>query len=199
MDTLHGCSKQYKVRNQLEPGIGMSEREKKALRKEERKRAKKEIKRLEMENTFSYKVAKYVAVVMDKYFLDPILGLIPGGVGDTITSVIMLPYLYVSLFKIRSIPLTLALIYNMLFDILLGLVPFWIGNILDFFNRSSLKNYKLVTGFVEGDEAIIKEVNRKATWMFIGIIVLCVLIYLMFTLFVIIFERIGDLLAEYMK
>ncbi len=87
-----------------------------------------------------------------------------------------LPFLTVSLFKIKSIPLTLAILYNMLVDMMLGIIPLWIGDLLDIFSRSYVKNYRLV-GFVEGDKEVIQEVNRKAVLTAVGILVLSVIIY----------------------
>lgn len=142
-----------------------------ALNKEQARREAKLQKKLRIQNSTSYQLIEGIATVMDKYCLDPILGLIPG-VGDFITSVCALPFLYVSLFKVRSIPLTLAVIRNMMVDVLLGSIPFWIGDIIDFFYRANLKNHRLITGFVEDDREVIAEVNRKAFWtaIWIGII-----------------------------
>ena len=85
--------------------------------------------------------------------------------------------LYRLLFKIKSIPLTLAILYNMLVDMMLGIIPLWIGDLLDIFSRSYVKNYRLIVGFVEGDKEVIQEVNRKAVLTAVGILVLCVIIY----------------------
>lgn len=127
-----------------------------------------------------YNIAKY----MDKYCLDPILGfLIPGG-GDILTSVMTIPYISVAAFTVRSLPLTLAVIYNMLVDMLIGSIPFFIGDICDLAHRSYSKNYDLIVGFVEGDENVIETVNERAVKTGIFIVVLCVLIYLMMTLVV---------------
>ncbi|PSJ79820.1 hypothetical protein C7N83_09945 [Neisseria iguanae] len=46
-----------------------------------------------------------------------------------------LVFVYISLFKIRSILLTLVVIFNSLLDLLIGLIPV-VGTILDFFHRS---------------------------------------------------------------
>lgn len=148
-----------------------------AIEKEEARRRKKEQKRQELETDSSYRMVKGIATVMDKFFLDPIIGFFLPAVGDILTSVMTLPSIMVALFKVRSIPLTLAIIYNMLVDMLVGLIPFWIGDILDAFNRSYMKNYKLIVGFVEDDKEVIHEVNRKAVFTGICILVFCLLIY----------------------
>lgn len=129
----------------------------------------------------AYKLIEAIAKVMDEYYVDPLLGLVPT-VGDAVTSLLTLPYLYFSVFKLRSIPLTLALLCNMLIDFAMGVIPFWIGDILDFFNRSYIKNYRLITGYVEGDEEMIKSVDRRAWWMALLIVVLCLLIWLLIKL-----------------
>lgn len=129
----------------------------------------------------AYKLIEAIAKVMDEYYVDPLLGLVPT-VGDAVTSLLTLPYLYFSVFKLRSIPLTLALLCNMLIDFAMGVIPFWIGDVLDFFNRSYIKNYRLITGYVEGDEEMIKSVDRRAWWMALLIVVLCLLIWLLIKL-----------------
>ena len=89
-------------------------------------------------------------------------------------------------------PLTLAVIYNGLRDIAIGLIPLWIGNILDFFNRSYLQNIRLIVGFVEDDKEIISEVNRKAVKSAIMIGVFCFIIYLLVLLVIKVAGWIGD-------
>ena len=137
---------------------------------------KKEVKELK-----SYKLIQAIAKVMDQYYVDPLLGLVPT-VGDAVSSLLTLPYLYFSIFRLRSIPLTLALLCNMLIDFAMGVIPFWIGDILDFFNHSYVKNYRLITGYVEGDEDMIKKVDRRAWWMAAMIAFLCLLIWFLIKL-----------------
>lgn len=147
-----------------------------AMQKEEERKRKKEQRRMEIEQSSSYKATKNIAKWMDSFFLDPILGLIPG-IGDTLPTVFVIPFIYVAACKVRSLPLTLAIIFNALRDMAIGLIPFWIGNILDFFNRSYKENFKLIVGFVEDDKEVIHEVNRKAAWTGFMIIVFCAIIY----------------------
>ena len=114
---------------------------------------------------------------MDKYYLDAVLGFLLEGFGDLLTQLLTLPYIYVSAVKIRSVPLTLAVIYNALCDIAMGLIPFYIGDVIDVFNKSFVRNFKLIVGFVEGDKKVISEINRKAVRMAVLIVMLCVIIY----------------------
>ena len=70
----------------------------------------------------------------------------------------------------------------MLIDWLTGMIPFYIGDIIDVFNKAYKKNYRLIVGFVEGDEDIKKDINRKALYFSVMIVVFCMLIYAMFQL-----------------
>ena len=169
-------------RQQAQADMGMNfEREDRqretALAKEQERQAEKEAKRDALMSTTSYRIMDKTAKYMDKYFLDPIIGLIPGGVGDVLSSFLAIPFIYFALVQVKSIPLTLAVICNVLKDALLGSIPFFIGDIIDVFNRSYVANLRLITGYVNDDKAVIHEVNRKATWSAIFIIILCVLIY----------------------
>lgn len=141
------------------------------------KSTKQDIKRMQWENDPLYRLIRTIKNVMDRYYLDPLIGLLFPTAGDIFSSAMTLPFLTVSLFKIKSIPLTLAILYNMLVDMMLGIIPLWIGDLLDIFSRSYAKNYRLIVGFVEGDKEVIQEVNRKALLTAVGILVLCVIIY----------------------
>ena len=169
-------------RQQAQADMGMNfEREDRqretALAKEQERQAEKEAKRDALMATTSYRIMDKTAKYMDKYFLDPIIGLIPGGVGDVLSSFLAIPFIYFALVQVKSIPLTLAVICNVLKDALLGSIPFFIGDIIDVFNRSYVANLRLITGYVNDDKKVIHEVNRKATWSAIFIVILCVLIY----------------------
>lgn len=169
-------------RQQAEIDLGVNDQKEQtkmniALQKEQCRQSKKIEKRVALEYSASYLLVQKTAKVMDKYCLDPLMGLIPGGVGDYISSVCVLPFIYVSLFKVRSLPLTLAVIFNVLVDMLLGIIPF-LGIFIDFVNRCYIKNMRLITGYVEDDRETIRSVNKKAFWMFLGICLICYLIYL---------------------
>ncbi|MGL5981114.1 MAG: DUF4112 domain-containing protein [Phocaeicola sp.] len=148
------------------------------VNKEELRREKKLDKQLELESSASYVLIKSISKVMDDYCLDGIIGFIPF-VGDIITLVTGAPFLYIALLKIRSLPLTLAVISNLLLDALVGMIPMWIGNICDFLFKGNKRNYKLIVGFVEDDQEIVKQVNRRALVSLIFIGILIFLIYLL--------------------
>ena len=149
-----------------------------AVNKEELRRKRKEEKLRELQESDSYQLIEFITTLCDKYFLDPIIGLFPV-VGDFITSVVGLPFIYVTLVKIGSIPLTLAVIYNYLIDMLLGCIPFFIGDFLDFVNRAHIKNMKLITHYVQDDKGTVSEVNSKALRTAFLIVILSVVIYYM--------------------
>lgn len=165
-----------------------------ALHQEEERQRKKELRRMEIEESSAYQATQTIAKWMDKYFLDPILGFIlPAGMGDILTSIFVIPYIYVAVCKVRSFPLTLAVIFNVLRDVALGLIPFCIGDIIDTFNRSYVQNARLIVGFVEDDKSIIEEVNRKAFWTGVLILIFCAIIYLLVRLAIQVGSWIGSL------
>ena len=128
-----------------------------------------------VETSRTYRFTKRIARWMDRYYLDPIIGFFLPAYGDVVTALLNLPYLYISMLKLRSIPLTLAIIYNLLLDVCVGLIPI-LGDLFDVFNKSYTKNSRLLTGFVEGDRTIIREVNRKA--LIIGVLCLLLILFI---------------------
>ena len=125
-----------------------------------------------------YQTMNDITRYMDRYYLDAVIGIIPGW-GDVITLFYVVPFIYFSTRVIKSIPLTLAIINNALRDVLLGMVPFFIGDIIDVFHRANTKNMAMIQGFVDGNELVIKEVNRKAIQSAVILIILLLLIALM--------------------
>ena len=92
--------------------------------------------RSELAHDESYRTLEKIARVMDDYYIDPLLGLLPVGIGDMISSIVVIPFIYTSLVRLKSIPLTLAVLFNILKDILLGMLPFFIGDVIDVFYKS---------------------------------------------------------------
>ena len=142
-------------------------------------------------NSASYKLVHAIALWMDRCLLDPLIGLVLPGFGDALTSVLAVPYLYLSIVKLKSIPLTLAIICNILLDVLIGIIPY-IGVVGDVFKRAFTRNAALIKGYVEGDKAIMQEIDRKAVGMAFLIVILCGLIYAMVLAAVKIVEWIGS-------
>lgn len=143
-------------------------------------------------NSVSYKLVHAIALWMDRRLLDPLIGLVLPGFGDALTSVLAVPYLYLSIVKLKSIPLTLAIVCNILLDVLIGIIPY-IGVVGDVFKRAFTRNAVLIKGYVEGDKAIMQEIDRKAVGMAFLIVILCGLIYAMVLAAVKIVEWAGSL------
>ena len=137
-----------------------------------------DIDKFRLQYSDDYKFLKGIYTAMDKYYLDPILGAIVPGLGDIITAICTIPFVFTSIFKIRSIPLTLSIIYNALVDIAIGLFPV-IGDIIDAFYKPYKASYLDIIGFVEGDETVINEINNKALKTCILITALCIIVRLL--------------------
>lgn len=110
-----------------------------------------------------YRATQAVTLWMDRYNVDGVAGLVPGGVGDIVSAGFAVVHVYFSAFRLRSIPLTLAILNNTLRDIFLGMLPFFVGDVIDFFHKANKRNMALIDGFINDDEIVIHEVNRKAT------------------------------------
>ena len=122
---------------------------------------KRELQRKRLMDDKAYQMMSGLTRYMDRYYLDALIGIIPGW-GDAIALLCVVPFVYFSSRVIKSIPLTLAVINNALRDILLGMIPFFVGDIIDIFHRANIQNMKMIQGFVDGDEAVIKQVNQRA-------------------------------------
>ena len=121
----------------------------------------------------------WLARKYDDWFLDPLVGFIIPGVGDIISSAATLPAVYVALFKIRSIKLTIAILATMAIDLAVGIVPF-AGDIIDAFYKSSKIASRLIVGYVENDPDTMSEINRRAIWGTVGAIIIGAIIWLMY-------------------
>lgn len=135
-----------------------------------------------------------LTVYLDKYYLDGVIGLIPGGIGDIIPALFGMTYIYFSLFKLRSVPLTLAVVNNTLRDILLGLIPFYVGDAIDFFHKSNTKNMALIDGFINDNTNIMKKVNQKALQSLLVLFALLTGIGLLIALLIMIAKSLGTIL-----
>ena len=142
------------------------------------KEEKRILRRKRLMDNKAYQIINVLTRYMDRYYLDALIGMIPGW-GDAIALLSVLPFVYFSSWVIKSIPLTLAVLNNALRDVLLGMIPFFIGDVIDIFHRANIQNKQMIQGFVDGDEAIIKQVNRRAWQSAIVLIVLLLLIVLM--------------------
>ena len=141
-----------------------------------------------------YRRMHRVTKFADDYYLDAVIGLIPGGIGDIIGGLFSLMHVYFGLIKLRSIPLTLALLNNMLRDILLGLLPFYVGDVIDFLHKANKKNMALIDGFLNDDPIIMHQVNTKARQAAFTLVLLMLLIILLVALLAWMVAKLGSLL-----
>lgn len=144
-------------------------------------------------NSRGYRAMTTLTRWMDRYYIDPIVGLIPGGWGDTLSAIMLVPFLWFSIVTVRSLPLTLAVVYNALRDMVVGLIPFFVGDVLDAFNHSYMRNMTLIQGFIDDDRTIVREVNRKAWFFAVAIALFIVAIVLLVRLTVYLFGLLGSL------
>ena len=162
------------------------------LRPKEKKAPVGAERRGEIQASLSYRLMQATARVMDRYYLDPIVGFLLPGYGDVVTAFLVAPFLYVSAVKVRSLPLTLAMLCNVLLDVLVGLLPFFVGTILDFVRKSYTKNVRLVEGFVAGEKEVVSQVNRKVLLLAAMVVLLCLLIVGLVLLLIELAKLVGD-------
>lgn len=122
---------------------------------------KRQLQRKRLMENKAYQTMEGLTRYMDRYYLDALIGVIPGW-GDAIALLSAVPFVYFSARVIKSVPLTLAILNNALRDVLMGLIPFFVGDIIDIFHRANIQNMQMVQGFVDGDEVMIKQVNQRA-------------------------------------
>lgn len=157
--------------------------------------AKRQLQRKQLMDNKVYRAMLFLTRYMDCYYLDAIIGLVPGW-GDAITLLGAVPFVYFSLRIIKSVPLTLAVLNNSLRDVLLGMIPFFVGDIIDIFHRANRQNMAMIQGFVDGDAAIIKQVNQRATQAAVVLVLMLLLIALMIWLIVSVGSYIYSLFAS---
>ena len=122
-------------------------------------------------NNRLYPRLRKVSQWLDRYYIDALAGVIPGGLGDIGMALFSLVYVYFGAFVVKSPALTVALLNNIIRDVLVGLIPFYVGDVLDFFYRSNVRNMALIDGFVQGDKEMIDRVNRRV-WFSVAVMVM---------------------------
>ena len=132
------------------------------MMKDETKIKKAEEKKERVKQSRLYQSMQSVTQWMDRYYLDGVAGMVPGGIGDIVSALFAVVHVYFSAFRLRSLPLTLAILNNTLRDVFLGMLPFFVGDLIDFFHRANTRNMALIDGFLNNDQNVIHEVNRKA-------------------------------------
>lgn len=148
--------------------------ENKKLSAEKKRKLKKELQKKQIEKSRHYQIIKFSKKWLEDYHLDGIIGLVPI-VGDIASQFFSYSFLYVAIVKLKSYRLTMAILCNVLLDILIGLIPY-LGIVLDFVHRSYKYNFNLIIGFVNDDPEIVRQVNKRATWTTVVVVVLCGLI-----------------------
>ena len=128
----------------------------------------------------------------DELYLDPIVGFFIPGFGDLLSSVTILPSLCVALFKLHSIKLVIAILTTAAIDVLCGIVPI-IGDIVDAFYKSNKIANRLIVGYIERDENIMQEINKRAIWGIIGMVVIGFLLYTCYSLIMSIYHWIVNI------
>lgn len=127
-----------------------------------------------------YRTLQQIARWMDTYYLDPIIGfLLPAGIGDFASAFMALPFIFFSLFMAKSLPLTLAIINYTLWDILIGLIPFFVGDVLDIASRPYRRNLQLIEGYLTGDKVTRQLLRRHVAITLSTIALCCLLIWFM--------------------
>lgn len=115
----------------------------------------------------------------DDWFLDPIVGVLLPGIGDVISSAAMLPGLYVAMFRLRSFRLTLAVFCCGMIDLLVGLIPA-LGDLIDAFYKSNKITARLIIGYAENDPDVMAEINKKASWGVVMLIIIALIVYFLY-------------------
>ena len=85
---------------------------------------KRELQRKRLMENKAYQTMNGLTRYMDRYYLDALIGIIPGW-GDAIALLSVVPFVYFSSRVIKSIPLTLAVLNNALRDVLMGMIRAW--------------------------------------------------------------------------
>lgn len=155
---------------------------------------KKAQKKEELMNSGLFQTMYGIKRLFDDWYLDAIIGLIPT-VGDIIGTFLSLPFILFCIVKVRSLALTLAVLNNYMIDMIIGIIPFWIGNISDIFYKAHRKNLDLIMGFIDDEKFVIHEVNRKAFFSAILLAILIFIFIMMIKLVASIIERAGGLFS----
>jgi hypothetical protein len=102
-----------------------------------------------------------LATVLDRYMVDPILGLILPGAGDILGSLLGI-YTVTAAFRRKVSPVVIARMFlNLGVDAALGIVPF-LGDIIDFGHKANVKNAELLA-----DRASVGGKATAKDWLYV--------------------------------
>ena len=122
----------------------------------------------------SFMIMSKSKTVLD--ILDPIIGFIIPEVGDTLSAIASAPSLYFAIFKAKNLKLTMAILYYIIVDWLVGLIPV-LGDIADAFYLSHKKTYKICVGFIEEDPNMQREINKAVISLILLVAILGTILY----------------------
>lgn len=130
-------------------------RQERAKQRALKERERDQLRREEIERNSLYKTLIKGAFGFD--VADAVLGFLET-IGDVLSGLLALTYVYLSLFVVRSLRLTVAVLGVAFVDLLMGLVP-GIGTLLDVVFCGNYINRTMIKGYVEGDEKMRRRVN----------------------------------------
>jgi hypothetical protein len=117
-----------------------------------------------------------LAKVLDRYYLDPILGLVIPGGGDVIGALLGM-YTVMIAARRKVSPVVIArMLMNLATDTLVGVIPF-LGDLFDFGFKANVRNVALLTERVEhGGRATARDwlILISAVLAFCGVIALVI-------------------------
>jgi len=117
-----------------------------------------------------------IARVLDRYFVDPILGLIIPGGGDILGSLLGVYTVMIAARRKVSPVIIARMLMNLAGDAVLGFIPF-LGDIVDFGFKANQRNLDLLTDRVEhGGRATARDwlILVGAVFAFIAVISLVI-------------------------
>lgn len=145
--------------------------------------SRKQERRQQLKSEPTYQLMHGIVKVFDKYYLDPIMGFFLPGVGDVIASAFALPFLYFAMFRVRSVSLTMAILFNIILDLLVGAIPA-LGDVCDFFFKANKRNLRLIVGYIEDDPKVRNEVSGRAGCLVFLVVGVALLVWSIYTLVV---------------
>ncbi len=108
--------------------------------------------------------ARTIARWMDRYGLDPLIGLIPG-IGDVIGAGFGLYIVSIGVRRGLSKPIIARMVFHLFVDMLVGALPL-VGDVADFFYKANEKNLQLLEERV-GDP-VPDKMTVAVDWAYLG-------------------------------
>ena len=171
-------------RRETEERLGFDSQEERRIQEESIERERKRREAAEqvsqrIRQSASYRILINGALGFDA--LDALLGFFGLAVGSLISFFVGLGYVYISAFVVRQLRLTVAVLFVLLVDMLIGFVPF-AGTVVDMAFPASYICRGLIQGVVDHDKQKVKMVNLICMTGFFVVAALVALIYCLFKL-----------------